>query len=93
MKDIDNKIIYPNSYKAMIEFKNELLQNPTPSEIKFRRYLDLAEINYKFQHLFIFNSGKNWFILDFYIEQDGKKYVFEIDGGYHNKPDQIKKDK
>jgi very-short-patch-repair endonuclease len=66
----------------------QLRENATESELVFKYKLDKTEWQFKFQKIF---ARKNMFaIVDFYIPH--KKLCIEIDGGYHNKREQKRKD-
>lgn len=68
--------------------KNNLLKRQTESELLFASILDRLGVRYMPQKGFI--AGNNFCIVDFYLP-DFKTCV-EIDGGYHNEPNQIKRD-
>lgn len=71
------------------ERKKTLKKNITPSELRIKILLKELKINTKFQKGFI--AGKNFCIVDFYIPKHA--LVLEVDGGYHNNIEQIKRDK
>lgn len=86
------KLIYKRnttqtSHQRAREFKESLIEDATPSELKFRRILELENISHSFQHVYVY-SWKHY-ILDFLVGD----IVFEIDGGYHNTEEQKLKDK
>ena len=73
---------------ALNKFKDDLRSNPTPAEKKFIKVLGNNEIWFRFQQAFPNLGGKSY-IVDFCIPYRKKKFVVvEIDGGYHNSPDQ-----
>lgn len=67
-----------------------LKDKATPSELDFKNKLEAAGINYIFQKGFI--QGNNFCIVDFYLPKP-YKICIEIDGEYHNTPEQVHKDK
>lgn len=70
------------------EFKSELIAKATDSEKAFAGILSNAGIKYKFQN--IFKMGSTFSIVDFFLPDYAT--VVEIDGGYHNTPEQSVKD-
>jgi len=79
-----------NEKRKTVRYRKKILkQRATPSETIFRKRLDDAGIHYQFQKGFI--SGKFYCFVDFYLPSP-KKICIEIDGGYHNTPEQQKKD-
>lgn len=70
--------------------RNQLIKNATKSELLFKDILDNLNIRYLFQKGF--TAGKGFYIVDFYLPSP-YKICIEIDGGYHNTPIQIFKDK
>ena len=70
--------------------RNKLIDNSTQSEITFKNKLDKLNIKYCYQKGFI--AGDNFCIVDFYLPKPYKLCI-EIDGGYHNTPIQIRRDK
>lgn len=69
--------------------KLALEKRATKSELIFKQKLDNLGVNYLFQKGFI---AKDYFcIVDFYLPRPHKLCI-EIDGGYHNTPEQILKD-
>lgn len=69
--------------------KKRLKEAATPSEIRIRGLLDELNLYYIEQKAFI--AYDYYAIVDFYLH--GIKLCIEIDGGYHDNPEQIKKDK
>ena len=69
-------------YEKAFSYRQELLTRPTDSEISFRNILDVYGVQYQFQYIFVYSY--KFFILDFVIEKNGIKYVFEIDGSSHD---------
>lgn len=69
--------------------QNRLKKYATNAELVFKDKLDQLELKYQFQKGFI--KGKNFCIVDFYLPRP-HKICIEIDGGYHNDPEQIKRD-
>ena len=69
--------------------QNKLKKYATTAELIFKDKLDQLEIRYLFQKGFI--KGKNFCIVDFYLPKP-YKICIEVDGGYHNEPEQIIRD-
>ena len=78
---------------AIFQYAKENRENPTPAESRFKNFLAKNKIAYKFQ-VPVCCEGEGY-IIDFVIHSKSldKDIAVEIDGGYHNKPDQIQKDK
>ncbi len=71
--------------------RQKLANNPTQAEVKFRMILIQLKIPYTFQQ--IIYTKTSFFIADFVaVNKIGKKYVIELDGGYHFNYKQKKKD-
>lgn len=70
-----------------IQFARKLRKNPTPSEKKMWEFLKGKRMGVKFRR----QSLKLGWIVDFYCPS--QKLIVEIDGGYHQNINQIKKDK
>lgn len=68
--------------------RKNLKRKRTYSEIMFKRILDELEIRYKFQKFIRCDRAR---FVDFYLPE--YKLIIEIDGYYHNMPDQITRDK
>lgn len=73
--------------KFLVDNANRMKNNPTTAELAFRKIL--KEFNLKFKEQVPFSGYGKKYILDFRVE---KKWVVEIDGGYHMSYDQKKKD-
>ena len=71
------------------KFAKKAVKEPTIAELRFCEILDGLGVSYKFQHPIYLNE--RLFILDFVISVNAT--VVEIDGGYHNTPEQQRKDK
>lgn len=92
------EIHYPQT-GHLVEMAEEKRKNPTRAEKNFIDFCERMGIPYEFQ-VPIFCDSKGY-ILDFelnYAYNDNGKtrevfYVVEIDGGYHNLPEQQEKDK
>ena len=69
-------------------YRGLLVDNQTESEKVFKALLKSCGVEYEFQK--IFYCGNGFSIVDFYVPS--KEVVFEIDGGYHDKPIQKVKD-
>ena len=78
-----------NKKTALASRRVPALRNrATQAEWNFKGKLEALKIPFKFQRAFIKKGG--FVIVDFYIPR--KKLVIEIDGGYHNTPEQKGKD-
>lgn len=75
--------------KTLHPRKAKLIANATKSELIFKDRLDGAGIRYMFNKGFI--GGNFYCIVDFYLPRPYRVCV-EIDGGYHNTPEQKRKD-
>lgn len=90
-------IHYPHT-GHLVELADKNRQNPTDAERRFIEFCEDMGIPYEFQ-VPIYCDGKGY-ILDFEISFEYRAktrmkkiyYVVEIDGGYHNLPEQQKKD-
>ena len=69
-------------------YRGLLVDNQTESEKVFKALLKSCGVEYEFQK--IFYCGNGFSIVDFYIPE--RELIFEIDGGYHDKPIQKVKD-
>ena len=74
--------------KIARRFSRELEEKATSSEKAFAEILAAHGIRFDFQHPF--RRGKTFAIVDFWLPDYG--VVVEIDGGYHNIPQQAEKD-
>lgn len=79
------------------QFSKELRENATKAELHFMEVARKKGLNLEFQTpIYIYNGGgkkngvKNFYIVDFLDRKN--KFVFEIDGKYHNSPEQRKRD-
>lgn len=70
------------------EFRADLIKKQTPSEARFKIILKELDIKYEFQK--IFYTENSFYIADFYLSN--YNIVIEIDGEYHNTPEQKSKD-
>ena len=76
--------------RAKVEkFATEHQHNPTPAENSFAKLLRYLNMDFEMQK--VFSCKESMYIVDFYLPQ--YKTVVEIDGGYHNTPQQRKKDR
>jgi very-short-patch-repair endonuclease len=83
-----------NLKRIFIEKKaHELRNNPTESEIKFANILNQLNISYVFQYPIKSKIKNKFYIVDFMALFHKKKIVFEIDGEYHSRPEQVIKDR
>lgn len=78
------------------KFAKKLKANATPAELLLKKELTKRNIYFKFQQAIPKGSFKSGFyIVDFTFKINNKSnslLFVEIDGGYHNNPEQIKKD-
>ncbi len=72
-------------------FKKELRKKATPAEKVFKRTLKEYGLKFTFQKPF-YKVDDLRCIADFYFWMDKPKIIVEIDGGYHNEPEQQLKD-
>ena len=90
---MDKKVQTPEylrvKYRTLDARKKRLTENITPAEKIFKDRLDSLGVRYFFQKGFI--KGDFYCIVDFYIPKP-HKICIEIDGGYHNTPEQKRKD-
>lgn len=75
--------------KVSCKFKAELCERATEAEKHFKSILDHAGIRFKFQN--VMKRSNTFSIVDFYLTQYSA--VVEIDGGYHDTPEQAEKDR
>jgi len=78
------------STELSARFRKESIQDTTIAEKVFGKVLKKLNIKYEFQKIVHYEKGK-WYMIDFYIPI--KRIAIEIDGGYHNLPEQMEKDK
>lgn len=71
------------------EFMRARLKNKTRTERKMRTLLDKAKLKYVIEQV-IFISATQFYIADFYLPN--YTVIIEVDGGYHNTPEQQLKD-
>lgn len=78
----------------LTQYSRKLRKRPTYSEKIFRRVLahhcSAYNIEFEFQKVFWNEDDKIGYIVDFYVARC--HLAFEIDGGYHNIPEQKEKD-
>lgn len=77
-------------FRKLTDMANDLLKSPTRGEEQMKEILESKNIEF-IQQYPIVDTHKHRYIIDFYLPKH-KKYI-EIDGGYHDKPEQIKRDK
>lgn len=82
-------IEFKEKQKTLFKRKKSLVEKATDSEIQFKNILDENNIRYIFQKGFI--QGNNYCIVDFYLPKP-HKICIEIDGPYHDREDQKRKD-
>lgn len=71
------------------QHQRDLMINSTESEKKLICVLDFIGIDYRFQKIIKTDDGW-YYIVDFYFPKT--KTVLEVDGEYHNSPEQKRKD-
>jgi len=87
IKQHNNISMFYEAPPILFEFAKELRNNPTEPESKLWTYLcrnQLKGFRFKRQHPI------KYFIADFYCHK--AKLIIEIDGGYHNLPEQFEYD-
>lgn len=79
------------------QFSKELRENATQAELHFLKIAEKKGLNLEFQvPINIYKKGgkkkgiDKFYIVDFLDRKN--KLIFEIDGGYHNSPEQRKRD-
>ena len=85
----DKKAAKLNTAKIIRGFQADLKDRKTPAESQFEQFLNTYKIKYEFQK--VIRSQKQHYIVDFYLPE--YHAVIEIDGQYHDDPDQKIKDK
>lgn len=87
---ISEKSIQGNARYRKIaeEYRDKKVKEQTKSEIITKASLKSLKISYDFQK--IFYNEETFYIVDFYLPE--YNVVLEIDGGYHNDPEQRLKD-
>ena len=85
-KDFGVHTADPMWYDLLKKFAEENRKNPTEAESALWNALKANGIGFKFRQQHIIED----FIVDFYCNE--KKLTIEIDGGYHNVPEQMKSD-
>ena len=92
-KQGNNTIVVKESSKDISErFRKELVSKATGAELKFKQFLDKNMVAYKFQKIVYVSVDckQKFYIADFFFKQ--YNLIVELDGGYHNTPDQKIKD-
>jgi len=82
-------LTFSDKQKTFFERRLKLINNATKYELDFKLKLDQNNVKYIFQKGFF--VGDFYCIVDFYIPKPYKICV-EIDGGYHQTKEQIKRD-
>lgn len=85
-KDFGIHTADPMWYDMLKKFAEENRKNPTEAEGVLWKMLKANGIGYKFRQQHIIED----FIVDFYCNE--LKLTIELDGGYHNRPEQMKSD-
>ena len=83
---------YKNSKKTrevLEEYSKELKRNATPAEKELKKILKESKVKFVFQKPVTCKKGVSY-IMDFYLPF--QKVCIEVDGGYHNIPEQLEKD-
>lgn len=70
-------------------YTESLVKKATKAEKHFKRLLKECGVEFIFQYAV--NAPGSFYILDFYLPKS--QTVFEIDGKYHNEPEQVEKDR
>lgn len=81
----DSKVRVPReTVKVAEEFRNNLISEPTKSEVTFGKVLREFSIPFEFQKIFYYYEGtrRKFYIVDFYLKDHN--LVIEVDGKYHN---------
>lgn len=78
-----------NVNRHLLMRKMQLAIGSTPAEKRVRELLDELGYRYQFQRGFL--AGGVMYIADFFLPKP-MHLVIEIDGGYHNNPEQQRKD-
>lgn len=88
---MDNQLSRKKYGAIALKNKKKLALRPTPAEIVFTKMMMQLKIKYWFQHIIFVYNG--FFIADFVVKnKEGKRYLIELDGGYHFTYQQKKKD-
>ena len=89
---IRNRKLVNSIQSVAEEYRTKLVNNPTESELKFKRMLESKNIPYKYQEIIYikddFGIIENFYIVDFLVG----KTIIEIDGRYHSVQKQMRKD-
>lgn len=82
-----------NTVRQSAEYhRKKLIKERTEEENLYGKYLYKNKFKFKFQHIIYTTDPEHpYYIVDFYLPV--LNLIVEIDGGYHNNPDQIQKDK
>jgi len=78
----------------LAKYSRELKKRPTPAELRFKAILKTCtclDFGFEFQKPFYNREEGEGYIADFYLPR--YRLIFEIDGGYHDNPEQTEKDK
>lgn len=92
-KQSNKPVAVKESSKDVSErFRKELVSKATGAELKFKQFLDKNMVAYKFQKIVYvsIDCKQKFYIADFFFKQ--YNLIVELDGGYHNTPDQKIKD-
>lgn len=81
---------YKGKQRLCSKYRHRLANRPTESEIIFESLLKDLDINYRAQKGFM-SQHKTFVILDFWVPKP-YRVAIEIDGGYHDLPEQRIKD-
>jgi len=92
-KQGNKPVVVRESSKDVSErFRKELVSKATGAELKFKQFLSKNMVAYKFQKIVYvsIDCKQKFYIADFFFKQ--YNLIVELDGGYHNTPDQKIKD-
>lgn len=90
LKEIEKKKKRSTKEKAVI-FQKQNKKKQTRSERKMAGYLNKNKFNFEPQKIFFYGEERQYFYLsDFYLPD--QQIVIEVDGKYHNAPEQQKRD-
>lgn len=91
-KNNKSTVINESSKDISERFRKELVSKATGAELKFKLFLDKNMVAYKFQKIVYVSVDckQKFYIADFFFKQ--YNLIVELDGGYHNTPDQKIKD-
>ncbi len=86
-----NTVILNENHLSLNNIRRRLLTKRNTGEAIASRLLDEAGISYVREKMF-FHKNKPFF-MDFFVTVDGRNIAVEVDGGIHNLPEVIERDK